>query len=47
MCNLHEINSYNAQTGGDSLIIILTFIPLIIMLIINLCKDSTFEIECL
>ena len=33
--------------GSDSLTILLTFIPLLCIIIYSFCKDNSFELECL
>jgi hypothetical protein len=33
--------------GGDTIIIWLTFIPLLCIIINSFCKDQSFELECL
>ena len=34
-----------SQDGGDAIIVLMTFIPLIIMLIHSICSDQSFEFE--
>ena len=33
------------QDSGDAIIVLMTFIPLIIMLIHSICSDQSFEFE--
>lgn len=34
-----------SQDGGDTIIVLMTFIPLLIMLIHSICSDQSFEFE--
>lgn len=35
-----------ANEGNDTLIVLMTFVPLLIMLIHSICSDQSFEFEC-
>ena len=35
-----------ANEGSDALIVLMTFVPLLIMLIHSICNDQSFELEC-
>ena len=46
MQNNYQPVQMGANNDGDAVIVLVTFIPLLVMLIRSICNDQSFEFEC-